>query len=135
MLCQLLIDFLPLGKFFLFLIVITMQLMYSVVLVSSIQQSESVKSIHISTLFKILFPYRSQKSNEQSSVLYSRSLLAIYFIYSSVYMSIPTFQLIPSPDSPPGSHKFVFYICNSISVLQVSSFVPFFYIPHVSNII
>ena len=33
-------------------------------------------------------------------VLYSKSLLVIYFIYSSVYMSIPISQFIPSPPSP-----------------------------------
>ena len=32
-------------------------------------------------------------------VLYSRSLLVIYFIYSSVYMSIPISRFIPPPQS------------------------------------
>ena len=50
------------------------------VLVSGIQQSESVK--YISTLFKILFPYRSLQSIE-FPVLYSRSLFVIYFMYNS----------------------------------------------------
>ena len=36
--------------------------------------------------------------------LYSRFLLAIYFIHISVYMSIPIFQFIPSP--PPPHHHF-----------------------------
>ena len=34
-----------------------------------------------------------------------------------------------------GNHKFVLYICDSISALQISSSVPFFYIPHISDII
>ena len=50
-------------------------------------------------------------------MLYSRSLLVIYFIFGSVYMSIPISQLIPPPSLPLGSHKFAFYICDSISVL------------------
>ena len=33
--------------------------------------------------------------------LYSRSLLVIYFIHISVYMSIPISQFIPPPDSFP----------------------------------
>ena len=33
-------------------------MIYNVVLVSAVQQSESVIHIHIPTLFKILFPYR-----------------------------------------------------------------------------
>ena len=37
---------------------------------------------------------------------------------------------------PSGNHKFPFYICNFISVLQISSFLPFFIkIPYISNII
>ena len=39
-------------------------------------------------------------------VLYSRFLLVIYFIYSSVYMSVPIFQFI----HPDNIIKFVFYI-------------------------
>ena len=57
------------------------------------------------------------------SVLHSRSLLVIYFIYRSVYKSFPTW---PSPLLPPGNHKFVFYTCDSISVIQISSLAPFF---------
>ena len=37
--------------FFFFLIFIEVQLIYSVVLVSGMQQTESVKHIHVSTLF------------------------------------------------------------------------------------
>ena len=36
---------------------------------------------------------------------------------------------------PLGVHTFVLYICDSISALQISSSVSFFYIPHVSDII
>ena len=54
---------------------------------------------------------------------------------NSVYMSIPIFQFLPPPPSPLGIHRFLFYICVSISALQISSSVSFFYIPHTSNII
>ena len=43
--------FFALGLFFLKLIFIGVQLIYNVVLVSALQQSESVIHIHISTLF------------------------------------------------------------------------------------
>ena len=36
-----------------------------------------------------------------------------YFIYSSVYMSIPISKFI-SPPFPSGNHNFVFYICDSV---------------------
>ena len=58
-------------------------------------------------------------------MLYSKPLLVIYFIYSSVYISIPISQFIPSP-LPPGSHKFVFYICDSISVFLKNKFIYLF---------
>ena len=51
-------------SFFFFLIFIGVELTYNVVLVSGIQQSESVIHIHISILFQILFPYRSLQSIE-----------------------------------------------------------------------
>ena len=45
------------------------------------------------------------------------SLIVIYIIYSrSVYILISISQFIPLPLTPPGNHKFVFYICDSISV-------------------
>ena len=46
-------------------------LIYNVVLVSTIQQSESIIHIHISTLFQILFPNRLLQSIEQSSLCYT----------------------------------------------------------------
>ena len=54
-------------------------------------------------------------------VLYSRFLLVTYFIYNSVYMSIPVSQfiLLPTPSPFPfGTRKIVFYICDSVSVLK-----------------
>jgi len=57
-------------------------------------------------------------------VLCSRCLFVVYFIHSSVYMSIPISQLIPLPPLSPSNHYLLFYICDSISVLQISSFVP-----------
>ena len=44
-----------------------------------------------------------------------------------MYMSIPISQFISLPPSSPGNHKFVFYICDSISVFKISSFVLFFF--------
>ena len=43
-------------------------------------------------------------------------LLVIYFIYSSVYMSIHL-TICPSPSLPPGNHKFIFYMYNCVSAL------------------
>ena len=56
-----------------------------------------------------------------SPMLYSRFSLIIYFICSSMYVSIPISQLIPPPTSTFGNHKLVFYICDAISALQITS--------------
>ena len=56
-----------------------------------------------------------------SGVAQSRTRLK--WLSSSVYMSIPISQFRPPP---PGNPKFVFYICDSISALQVSSSGPLF---------
>ena len=77
---------------------IGVQLLYNVVLVSAVPQGTSV--VHISPLFQICFPFRSLPSIEQSSLCYSWFTLVIYFIYSSVYISIPISQFI-LPFLPP----------------------------------
>ena len=59
-----------------------------------------------------------------------------HFIYSSVDMSVPISHCIPAPPFLSDNHKIVSYVCDSISILQISSFVPhFFYIPHISDVI
>ena len=71
----------------------------------------------------------------------------IYFFIQQVFISHPfyTHQCIhvncnlaihhtpptPPPLSPIGVHTFVLYICVSVSVLQTSSYVPFFYVTHI----
>ena len=42
----------------------------NVVLVSAVQQSDSVIHIHVSILFQILFPFRLLQNIEQSSLCY-----------------------------------------------------------------
>ena len=88
-------------SFFFKLIFIGIQLIYNVVLVSAVQQSESVIHIHISTLFKILFPYRSLQSIEQCSLCYTVGAYQLSILYvvvcicqsQSPNLSLPT----PSP--------------------------------------
>ena len=63
-----------------------------------------------------------------SPVLYIKFSLVIYFIHSSIYMSIPISQFITFL-SPLGVHMFVLYICVSTSASQIGSFVLFFWIP------
>ena len=48
-----------------------------------------------------------------------RFSLAIYFIYNSVHVLVPASQVILPVDSSLRVHAFVFYICVSISALQI----------------
>ena len=54
-----------------FLFYIGVELINNVVLVSGVQQSDSVMHIYISILFQILFPFRLLQSIEQSSLCYT----------------------------------------------------------------
>ena len=49
----------------------------------------------------------------------------LFYIQQCVYFN-PNLPIYPSPTLHPGNHKFIFNICNSISVLQISSFVQYF---------
>ena len=76
-------------------------------LVSVVQQSDSVIHIHVSILFKILYPIRLLQNVEQSSLCYIVGPLSvIHFKYRSVYLSLPNSLTIPPPTLPPGNHKF-----------------------------
>ena len=57
----------------------------------------------------------------------------LFYTQQSIYVS-PNLPIRPTPPSPVGNHKFVLYICDSISALQISSSVPFYQIPHISDI-
>ena len=139
---------------FFFNFYVGVQLINSVVLVSGVQQSDSVIHIHVSILFQIIFPIRLLQNIEPSSLcytvgpcwlsilfyflnfisLYSRFLLSILYILVYICQSQSpnsSHHHPPPPLSPLGVHMLVLYICVSISALQTGSSVPFFQIPHI----
>ena len=61
-------------------------LIYNVMLISFVKQSDSVIHIHLFTL-QILFSYRSLESIEWSALCYTVVIANFYFTYSSVYIS------------------------------------------------
>ena len=75
-------------------------------------------------------PIQAATNIEQFRVLYSRSLLVIYFKYRSVYVSIPNSLTIPLPPVPPHNHTKTLltsrekYTFHSPSQLNQSSFSP-----------
>ena len=90
---------------------------YSVVLLSVVEQSEYLYIYHLFVTIEhwVEFP-----------VLYSRTFsLVIYFIPSSVFMSIPISKFIPL-SLPPLVSVHLFSTSVSISALQIGSSVPFF---------
>ena len=78
-----------------------------------------------SPLIAFLRLINTYPTNRLYIFLYSRFLLVIYLIHSSVSMSIPVPQFIP-PIVFLVVHMFPIYIYVSISALQVSQFVLFF---------
>ena len=60
---------------------------------------------------------------EQLSVLHHRFPLALYFTYSSVFMSNPVLQFLPPS---PALCPHVRSVCISIPALELGSSVPFF---------
>ena len=55
------------------------------------------------------------------------------FIYQFLSVN-PQLPIYPSSFFPFGDHKFVCYVCESISVLCISSFIYFFKFPHISDV-
>ena len=91
-----------LGKPFYFIffnILIGVQLLYNVVFVSAVEQSESAISISTSPLFWISFPFRSPQSTEQSSLYYTVGSHQLSILYIVVY--ICQSQTLSSSHHPP----------------------------------
>ena len=61
-------NFFPFSNFQFY---IELYLINNVVIVSGVQQSDSVIHIHVSILFQILFPFRLLHNTEQSSLCYT----------------------------------------------------------------
>ena len=75
--------------------------------------------MYVYILFQILFHYKLLHDTEYSSLCNTVGPCGLSILYSSVYILIPNYWFPSSPTFPVlyGNHKFVFYICESISVL------------------
>ena len=88
-------------------------------------EHESVTHTHthtsISTPFWILFHIGHQGVLSRVSCAIQQVLISYsFFIQQCVYVD-PNLPIYPSSPLVPGHHKFIFSICNSITVLQISS--------------
>ena len=66
----------------------------NVVIVSGVEQSDSVIHMHVSILFQVLFPFRLLHNIEQSSLCYIVEVLVgypFYFISFNIYLFIYLF--------------------------------------------
>ena len=111
--------------FFSLIFFIEVQLIYNVVLTSNVQQ----KNIYISffRLFSII-GYHKILSRVPCII---QQVLVVYLFYIQQCLYVNPKLLIylplqPCSAIPFGNHKFDFYVCESISVLYISSFVSFF---------
>ena len=84
-----------------------------------VYSSDSVLHIRVSILFQILFAFRLLQNIEQSSLCYTVGpcWLSILNIAMCTCQSQTPNLSPPSSTIPFGNHKFVFYVCESISVL------------------
>ena len=83
--------------------------------VSGVQQSDSVTHIHIFILVQIPYPYRLLQNTDYSSLCYTVDPSWLSLLYVVVYMLIPSSQFIPPfpPHFPFGNHS-LFLICVSL---------------------
>ena len=113
---------------------IGVELIYNVVLVSAVQQSEPVIHTHISLSFRFFSHIGHYKVLSRVPCVMSRFLLVIIFVHSSMYMSISISQFIPPPLSPLVTIS-LFSTPVTLFLFCKGSFVPVFQILHISDII
>ena len=89
--------------FFNFLLYTGVQLINNTVLVSHVQQTDSVITIHVFSymcIFQICFPFRLLHNIEQGSLCCTVGLCWLF----SVYMSVPNSLTMLPPSFPAGNH-------------------------------
>ena len=106
---------------------IEVYLIYNVVMISAVQQSDSVIHGRTSILFQILFPHRwSQNMGRVLCALEQVPIGHSFHIPQFSYASPKPPVHPPTPQPVPfGNHKFVFKVCESASFMQISSFASF----------
>ena len=101
------------------------ELIYNVVLVSGVQQSDSVIHECIYIFFFRFFSIIGYYKILRTVPCALQQVLVVYLFYIQSCVSVnPKLLIYPSPHPPfPFSnHKFVFDVCESLSVLEISLF-------------
>ena len=97
-------------------------LIYNVVLLSSVQQSDSVIHMHISILSQIIFPYRLLQNTEKSSLCYTLGPCCLF--YTCEWASEVTQSCLtlcdPMDCSLPGSSIHVIFQASILEWVAIS---------------
>ena len=115
------------DSFFKIQFCIEIQFIYNIMPVSAVQQSDSV--IHIYTLFfYILFHYGLSQDIKYSSLCYTLGpcCSSIRYVIVCIYQLQTPRIFLSLPYPLLGNHRSVLYVCESVSILQIGSFVPYF---------
>ena len=84
-------------------------------------------------IYPLVFGFPSDLGHHRALSRVSSAIQQIQFSSLYIVVYICQSQFIQPPPYIFGNHKFVLYICYSISALQISSFQSFFQIPHISE--
>ena len=82
---------------------------------------------HTNTLFYILFHYGLSQDIQYSSPCYAVGLCGWSILHMLISSANPQFPILPFPTSVPlGNHSSTLYVCEPVSVSQISSFGSYF---------
>ena len=112
--------------YFHFLINFLLQLIYNILSISAVQQSDPVSLSHTHThiLFFSHYPPSCSILSEQIQfpLLCSRISLLKHSKCNSLHLLTPNSQSLPLLSLPLGNHKSVLHVCEFVSFLQIGSF-------------
>ena len=95
-------------------------------IISAVQQSDSVMHVHISILFQILFLIDYHRILGKVPCAIQQVTVGQYFHIQQCAYASPKPQSIPAPPSIPfGNHRFVSKAYESVFILQISSCLSF----------
>ena len=110
---------------------IKVSLIYNVVPISSVQQSDSVMHINASPFLSYLPSQSIPRDWIQLPVVYNRTLLLIRSKFNNLHLLTPNSWSVPLP---LGNHTSDLYVCESVSLLLTGSFAQYFRF-HICDII
>ena len=100
-------------------------------IVAYFDSEKSINRMCSISSFLISFPFRSPQNTESSSLYYTVGPHQLSIVYIAVCICQSQSPIHPTASFPLGIHRFVHYVCVSISALQTRSSLPFSQNPHI----